>query len=87
VIGIQSTLGVGVNMQRNLRAMHHMDAPWMPGELEQRNGRGWRQGNQWNTVLEYRYITEKLDGRRWQVLAVKDRFIKAFLEGRALARM
>lgn len=80
VIGSTATLGTGVNMQDNLRAMHHLDAPWMPGELEQRNGRGWRQGNHWNTVLEYRYITEKLDGRRWQVLAVKDRFIKAFLK-------
>lgn len=79
VIGLTSTLGVGVNMQTNLRAMHHMDAPWMPGELEQRNGRGWRQGNKWDTVLEYRYITEVLDGRRWQVLAVKARFIKDFL--------
>lgn len=80
VIGNTKTLGVGVNMQVNLRAMHHLDAPWTPGELEQRNGRGWRQGNKWNTVLEYRYITEKLDGRRWQVLAVKDRFIKAFMQ-------
>lgn len=80
VFGNTSTLGVGVNMQRNLRAMHHLDAPWMPGDLEQRNGRGHRQGNTWNTVLEYRYITEKLDGRRWQVLSVKDRFIKAFLK-------
>lgn len=79
-IGNSQTLGVGVNMQENLRAMHHMDAPWMPGLLEQRNGRGHRQGNKWNTVLEYRYITDKLDGRRWQVLAVKDRFIKAFLK-------
>ena len=80
VIGSSDSLGVGVNMQRNLRAMHHMDAPWMPGELEQRNGRGHRQGNQWNTVLEYRYLTDRLDGRRWQVLAVKDRFIKSFLK-------
>lgn len=80
VIGSSDTLGVGVNMQANLRAMHHLDAPWMPGELEQRNGRGHRQGNKWNTVLEYRYITERIDGRRWQVLAVKDRFIKAFLK-------
>lgn len=80
VIGSTRTLGVGVNMQENLRAMHHLDAPWMPGDLEQRNGRGWRQGNRWNTVQEIRYITEKLDGRRWQVLTVKDRFIKAFLK-------
>ena len=80
VIGQTATLGVGVNMQINLRAMHHMDAPWRPGDLEQRNGRGHRQGNKWNTVLEYRYITDRLDGRRWQVLAVKERFIKAFLK-------
>lgn len=80
VIGQTGTLGVGVNMQVNLRAMHHLDAPWRPGDLEQRNGRGHRQGNKWNTVLEYRYITDRLDGRRWQVLAVKDRFIKAFLK-------
>lgn len=80
VIGLTQTLGVGVNMQRNLRAMHHLDAPWMPRELEQRNGRGLRQGNQWNTVLEYRYITDKLDGKSWQVLAIKDRFINAFMK-------
>ena len=80
VIGSTETLGVGVNMQRNLRAMHHMDAPWMPGDLEQRNGRGLRQGNQWNTVLEYRYLTDRLDGRRWQILAVKQKFITAFMK-------
>jgi N12 class adenine-specific DNA methylase len=87
VIGQTETLGTGVNMQRRLRAMHHLDAPWMPGELEQRNGRGWRQGNTWNTVLEYRYITERIDGKRWQVLAVKDRFIKAFLHADADTRV
>lgn len=80
VIGTTQALGTGVNMQDNLRAMHHMDAPWMPGHLEQRNGRGHRQRNQWNTVLEYRYITEELDGKRWQVLAVKQRFIDDFLK-------
>jgi N12 class adenine-specific DNA methylase/GGDEF domain-containing protein len=79
VFGSTQSLGVGVNMQKNLRAMHHMDAPYMPGDLEQRNGRGHRQGNQWNTVLEYRYLTDRLDGRRWQILAIKSKFIKAFL--------
>jgi N12 class adenine-specific DNA methylase len=79
VIGLSSTLGVGVNMQNNLRAMHHMDAPWRPGDLEQRNGRGERQGNDWNTVLEYRYLTEGIDGRRWNVLSAKDAFIKQFI--------
>ncbi|WP_278985608.1 PLxRFG domain-containing protein [Sphingobium yanoikuyae] len=87
VIGSTATLGVGVNMQKNLRAMHHMDAPWMPGDLEQRNGRGQRQANQWNTVLEYRYLTDRLDGRRWQVLAIKQRFITAFLKADDSARV
>ena len=87
VLGSTDTLGVGVNMQKNLRAMHHMDAPYMPGELEQRNGRGQRQGNQWNTVLEYRYMTDRLDGRRWQILAVKQRFITAFMKANNNARV
>lgn len=87
VIGSTDTLGVGVNMQRNLRAMHHMDAPYMPGELEQRNGRGQRQGNQWNTVMEYRYMTDRLDGRRWQILAVKQRFINAFMKSHGNVRV
>jgi len=80
-IGGTETMGTGVNAQTELRAMHHLDAPWMPGELEQRNGRGWRQGNQWNTVLEYRYSTEgSHDGRRWQILLTKDKFIRRFME-------
>ncbi len=87
VFGSTGSLGVGVNMQRNLRAMHHMDAPWMPGDLEQRNGRGHRQGNQWNTVLEYRYITDRLDGKRWQVLARKQRFITDFMKSKGDARV
>lgn len=87
VFGSTDSLGVGVNMQRNLRAMHHMDAPWMPGELEQRNGRGHRQGNQWNTVMEYRYLTDRLDGRRWQVLAIKQRFITDFMKSKGEARV
>ncbi|MEA1926751.1 MAG: helicase-related protein, partial [Candidatus Auribacterota bacterium] len=82
VIGLTSTLGTGVNMQENLRAMHHLDAPWMPGELEQRNGRGWRQGNRWNTVMEYRYITNKIDGKRWQLLAKKQKLIIDFLKAK-----
>ena len=82
VIGLTDTLGTGTNMQENLRAMHHLDAPWMPGELEQRNGRGHRQGNRWNTVFEYRYITEGIDARRWQVLAKKQKIIVDFLKAK-----
>jgi N12 class adenine-specific DNA methylase len=79
--GSTQTMGTGVNAQDNMRAMHHLDAPWTPGEFEQRNGRGHRQGNQWNTVYEYRYFTEgSHDGRRWQVLLNKVKFISRFTE-------
>jgi hypothetical protein len=79
-IGSTETMGTGVNAQNELIAMHHLDAPWMPGDLDQRNGRGHRQGNHWNTVNEYRYLTEgPQDGRRWQVLLTKDRFIKELM--------
>lgn len=87
VIGSTNTLGTGVNMQENLRAMHHLDAPWRPGDLEQRNGRGHRQGNKWNTVFEYRYVTEGIDGRRWQVLVVKQRFINDFMRSNGDTRV
>ena len=80
-IGQTETMGTGVNAQTYMRAMHHLDAPWMPGSLEQRNGRGWRQGNKWNTVYELRYVTEESgDGKRWQTLLNKVRFIHRFIE-------
>ena len=80
-IGSTQTMGTGVNAQTHMRAMHHLDAPWTPGELEQRNGRGHRQGNQWNTVFEYRYFVEgSHDARRWQVLLNKVKFISRFTE-------
>lgn len=80
-IGSTQTMGTGVNAQTHMRAMHHLDAPWTPGEFEQRNGRGHRQGNQWNTVYEYRYFTEgSHDGRRWQVLLNKVKFISRFVD-------
>lgn len=79
--GGTQTMGTGVNAQTHMRAMHHLDAPWTPGEFEQRNGRGHRQGNEWNTVFEYRYFTEgSHDGRRWQVLLNKVKFITRFTE-------
>lgn len=87
VIGSTNTLGTGVNMQENMRAMHHLDAPWRPGDLEQRNGRGHRQGNKWNSVFEYRYVTEGIDGRRWQVLVVKQRFISDFMHANGDSRV
>lgn len=79
--GQTTTMGTGVNAQTFLRAIHHLDAPWQPGEFEQRNGRGWRQGNKWNTLFEHRYFAEGSgDGKRWQFLLNKVRFINRFME-------
>lgn len=80
-IGSTATMGTGVNAQKNLRAIHHLDAPYMPGSFEQRNGRILRQGNAWNTAYEYRYITSRsLDARRWQIMLTKHSFIKKFMD-------
>jgi N12 class adenine-specific DNA methylase len=88
--GGTETMGTGVNAQTWMRAMHHLDVPYMPGELEQRNGRGWRQGNKWNTVFEYRYTVEgSHDAKMWSTLLNKVRFIERFigmLQGKNLSR-
>lgn len=79
-IGSTDTLGTGVNAQKNLLALHHIDAPWTPAEVEQRNGRGWRQGNLNPEIGIYTHMTEKsLDSWFWQTVGRKDRFIKSFL--------
>ena len=85
VIGTRSMLGTGINMQHNLKAIHQLDAPWMPGELAQSQGRAVRQKNQWNTVTEYRYLTD-LDVVRWNRLAIKSSFINAITDKNSTQR-
>lgn len=87
IIAQYGTMGVGANLQDNLRAVHHIDAPWMPGELEQENRRAVRQGNHWNTVLEYRYITQGVDSKKWSALAAKISFINAFMDKHSKVRV
>ena len=80
-IGSTESMGVGVNAQNYMAALHHLDCPWMPGDLEQRNGRARRQGNRYNTVMQFRYITENdQDARRWQVALIKDAMINMFMD-------
>ena len=86
-IGSTQTMGVGVNAQDYMAAIHHLDCPWMPGWLEQRNGRGRRQGNRFNTIKQFRYVCEnKQDTRRWQVALIKDTFIRRFMKGEFVGR-
>ncbi|HLJ95434.1 MAG TPA: DEAD/DEAH box helicase family protein [Gemmataceae bacterium] len=76
LIGSTHKMGTGTNVQKRLVALHHLDAPWKPAEVEQRDGRILRQGNENEEVAIYRYVTEKsFDSYMWQALETKARFI------------
>ena len=87
LIGSRSTMGVGVNVQHKLYAIHHLDCPWRPRDLEQAEGRGIRSGNENSEVLIYRYITQGIDGNcgfdsfMWQLIEAKWRFILQIMKG------
>jgi hypothetical protein len=87
LIGSTSKLGTGVNVQRRLVALHHVDEPWKPAELEQREGRILRQGNIYSEVFVYHYVTERsFDGYMLQTLESKARFISQIMAGEVTAR-
>src|SRR5207237_3184880 len=76
LIGSTQKMGTGVNVQKHLVALHHLDAPWKPAEVEQREGRILRQGNENEEVAIYRYVTQgSFDSFMWQALETKARFI------------
>jgi N12 class adenine-specific DNA methylase/predicted RNA methylase len=80
LFGSTGKMGVGTNAQRLLFALHHMDAPWRPADIEQRDGRILRPGNLNSAVQIFRYITKKsFDVYKWQVLETKMRFIHQFM--------
>ncbi|MGH9841697.1 MAG: helicase-related protein [Blastocatellia bacterium] len=79
--------GTGVNMQQRLYAIHHGDGPWRPSDVEQRDGRILRQGNQYPEVRIFTYVTEgSFDGFVWQTLENKARFISQIMSGEVTAR-
>jgi hypothetical protein len=87
LIGSTSKLGTGVNAQKRLVALHHVDEPWKPAELEQREGRILRQGNIYPEVYLFHYVTERsFDGYMLQTLESKARFISQILAGEVTAR-
>ena len=82
IMGSSEKMGVGTNAQDRLIAMHHLDAPWKPAEVEQRDGRIVRQGNLNDNVQIYRYVTKRsFDAFMWQKLDTKARFIGQVLSG------
>lgn len=82
LIGSTFKLGLGVNVQDRLIALHHLDVPWRPADMTQREGRILRQGNRNSKVRIFRYITEgSFDAYSWQLLETKERFIVGLLSG------
>ena len=82
LIGSTFKLGLGVNIQDCLIAIHHIDVPWRPADMTQREGRILRQGNMNKKVYIYRYITEgSFDAYSWQLLETKQHFISDLLSG------
>jgi N12 class adenine-specific DNA methylase/adenine-specific DNA methylase len=82
LIGSSDTMGTGVNAQLRLKALHHLDVPWLPSQIEQREGRIVRQGNQNDVIDIFAYATEgSMDAQMWQNNERKARFIAAALSG------
>jgi hypothetical protein len=87
LIGSTQKMGTGTNVQKRLVALHHLDAPWKPAEVEQREGRILRQGNENPQVAIYRYVTQgSFDSYLWQALETKARFISQVMTGENAAR-
>ncbi|HUA39902.1 MAG TPA: hypothetical protein VMA35_16020, partial [Candidatus Sulfopaludibacter sp.] len=82
LFGSTQKMGSGTNVQERLIALHHMDAPWRPSDVEQREGRILRQGNKNPAVQIYRYVTEgSFDAYMWQTLETKAKFISQVMSG------
>ncbi len=87
LIGSTQKMGTGTNVQKRLVAKHDLDPPWKPAEVEQRDGRILRQGNENDEVAIYRYVTEgSFDAYMWQALETKARFIGQVITGNNAAR-
>jgi N12 class adenine-specific DNA methylase len=82
IMGGTEKLGTGVNIQARLKTLHHIDAPWRPSDMEQREGRILRQGNE-NPIVEIlRYgVDRSFDANAYQRLDTKERFIKSIMNG------
>ncbi|MBQ4448552.1 MAG: DEAD/DEAH box helicase family protein [Clostridia bacterium] len=82
LIGSTFKLGIGANVQDRLWAVHHLDIPWRPSDVTQREGRMLRQGNRNDEVAIYRYITNgSFDAYSWQLLENKQRFTSQIVSG------
>ena len=87
LIGSTAKMGAGTNIQNKLIALHHLDIGWRPSDLEQREGRIIRQGNENEKVYIYRYVTKNtFDAYMWQLIENKQKFISQIMTSKSPAR-
>ncbi len=87
LLGSTQKMGTGTNVQNRLIALHELDAPWRPCDVEQREGRILRFGNENEEVSIYRYVTEgSFDAYIWQALETKAKFIDQIMSGKRVGR-
>ena len=87
LIGSTSKMGAGTNVQNKIIALHHLDCPWRPADLTQRNGRGIRQGNENAEIDVYTYVTEgTFDAYLYQLVENKQKFISQIMTSKAVVR-
>ncbi len=87
LLGSTAKMGAGTNVQKRLIALHHLDIPWRPSDIEQREGRILRQGNDNPKVEIFRYVTENtFDSYMWQTVENKQRFIGQIMTSKSPAR-
>ena len=87
LLGSTSKMGAGTNVQTRLAALHHLDCPWRPADIEQREGRILRQGNQFESVKLFKYVTEgTFDAYNWGLIENKQKFIGQLMSGKNPSR-
>lgn len=87
LLGSTEKLGTGTNIQTRLYALHEIDVPWRPSDIEQREGRILRQGNQYDYVRVFRYVTkETFDAYNWNIIENKQRFVSQVMTNGDVAR-
>ena len=87
LLGSTAKMGAGTNVQKRLIAEHHLDIPWRPSDIEQREGRILRQGNENSRVQIYRYVTENtFDSYMWQTIENKQKFISQIMTSKSPVR-
>ncbi len=87
LLGSTQKMGAGTNIQERLIGVHHLDCPWRPADISQRDGRILRQGNMYDEVYVYRYVTENtFDAYLWGIQENKQKFITQVITNRSAVR-